>query len=92
MYHVALGMPVLVLAVPEYLYKLLQYGCLTPVAFRSKACRVVVVAIDFGVVLVIRVLGAKDCWTDTTCKVFNVVFPVERRDVRAAQGLSAVVA
>lgn len=53
--HVALRMPVLVDAIAIYLDELLEDRCLTTVAFLSKSCRVVIVAIHVAFVLVVAV-------------------------------------
>lgn len=58
--HVAFGMPVLVLAVPEDLDKLLQNGGLAAVAALRELGRIMVVAVDISVVFVVAVLGAED--------------------------------
>jgi hypothetical protein len=57
--HVTLGMPVLVLAVAEYLDKLFEDGSLAAAAALCKLGRVVVVAVDLAIVLIVAVLGAK---------------------------------
>ena len=82
----------LILPVPEDFYKLLQDGRLAAIASLCKSGRVVVVAIDIALVLIVAVLGAKDCRTDGTSKVLNVVFAIESSDIRAAKGATAVIA
>lgn len=48
-------------------------------------------AIDFAVVLIIGVLRTKDGGTDTTRKMLDMVFAVERGDVRSTQGFPAIM-
>lgn len=92
MYHVALGMPVLVLAIPVNLDKLLEYGRLAAVAPLGVAGRVVVVAVDVAVVLIVAILGTKDGGAERACEVVDVVLAVEGGDVGAAKGASALMA
>ncbi len=58
--HVALGVPVLVLAIPEDLDKLLKDGGLASAATLGELGGVVIVAVDAAVVFVVAVLGAED--------------------------------
>jgi len=91
-YHIAFGVPMLILTVSEYLDELFQNGCLATVAFRGKLCRVVVVTVNLAAVLVVRILGTKHRRTDTAGKVLDVVFAVKRRDVGATERLTAFMA
>jgi hypothetical protein len=79
--HIALGMPMLIHAIPEDLYELLQYGCLTSVALLRELGRVVVMAVHAAFVLVVGVLGAKNGRTYRTGEVLDVVLSVQRGDV-----------
>jgi hypothetical protein len=88
-YHVALGMPVLILAIAEYLDKLLKNGIVTSVTALSEAGGVVIVAIDAAVMFVVAVLCPKDGGTDGAGKVLDMVFPIECGYVRTAQSISA---
>lgn len=53
MNHVALRMPMLVLAIPENLDELLENFDMTSVAALSVACGIMVVAIDIITILII---------------------------------------
>lgn len=59
--HVTLGMPMLVLPVAKDLDKLLKYCRVTSIALLGELSRVVIVAVNLGIVLVVAVLGAEDC-------------------------------
>lgn len=83
--HVALGVPVLVLAVAKYLDKLLENGGMASVASLRKSGRVVVVAVDISFMFVVAILGAKNGGADGAGKVFNVVFAFEGGNVGATE-------
>ena len=74
----------LVLTVPKDLHKLLQNGHLASVAALCELCRVVVVAINVAVMLIIAVLRSKYCVAQRAGKVVDMVFSVEGGDVRAS--------
>ena len=82
----------LVLSISENLDKLLENGRLAAIAPLGKLGRVVVVAVDTALVLVVAVRGAEDGRTDGTGKVLDVVFAVKSGDVGAAQSLSTLEA
>ena len=84
-------MPVLVLAISKDLDKLLEDGRLAAIASLRELCRVVVVAVHIAVVLVVTVLRAKDGRTEGTSEMVHVVLPIQRRDVGAPEGSSALV-
>jgi hypothetical protein len=90
--HVALGVPVLVLAIAEDLDKLFEDGRLATVASLGKLGRVVVMAEDGTLVLVVAVGRAEDGGTDGAGEMFDVVFAIEGGNVGASQGLAAVEA
>ena len=79
--HVTLWVPVLVLTVAVDFDKLLQNRGPASSTLDRVTQRVVVVAKDLAVVLIVRVLGAKYRWTDGTSEVLDVVLVVERRDI-----------
>jgi hypothetical protein len=81
MYHVTFRVPMLVLTVPKYFHKLLQNGRLTSVTLRRKLCRIMVVTVDLPIVLVVGILRSKHGRTHTTCKVLDVILPVQGGDV-----------
>jgi hypothetical protein len=85
-------MPVLILAVPVDLYKLLEDGGPAASALCGVAERVVVVAIDHPIMFVVRVLRPKDGRADGTGKVLNVIFAVQGSDVASPKSLAAGVA
>jgi hypothetical protein len=74
-------MPVLVLAVPKDLDKLLEDSSVAAITSLCKMRRVVVVAVDLSVMLVVTILRTKNCRTDRAGKVFNVILPIDSRDV-----------
>jgi hypothetical protein len=82
-------MPVLIDSIPEDLDKLLENRGLAAITLLRKLCGIVVMAIDATLVLVVRVLGAKYCWAYAAGEVLDVVFPIQRCDVRASQCASA---
>lgn len=90
--HVALGMPVLVLAVSKDLDELLQDGRLAAVTPLGELRRVVVVAVYVTIVLVVTVLRSKNRGTERAGEMVYVVLSVEGRDVRATQRSAALVA
>ncbi len=63
----------LVFAVPEDLDKLLEDGCLAAVAALCKLGRVMIVAVDLTIMLVIAILGAKDGWAKRAGEVVHMV-------------------
>jgi len=79
----------LILPISEYLNKLLEDGCLTSIAALCELRRIVVVAIDFAVVLVVTVLRTKNGRTDRTGEVFDVIFALKGCNVRASQRATA---
>ena len=82
----------LIRAVPVDLYKLLQDCCLTSVASLRVLGRIMIMAIDFAFVLVVAILRAKNRWANGAGEVFNVVFPIQCCDVRAAKSTSTFIA
>ena len=83
--HVTFRMPVLVDAVTKDFDKLLQNRGLTAVASLRELGRIVVMAVDAAFVFVVRVLRPEDCRTNGAGEMLNVVFPLERSDVRPAK-------
>lgn len=62
-YHVTLGMPVLVLAIAKDLNKLLQDRVVATLTSLSKSCGVMVVTVHVALVLVVTVLCSENCRT-----------------------------
>jgi len=85
-------MPVLVLAVPENLHKLLKNGGLTAATSLRKLCGVMIMTIHLAVMLIVAVLGPKHRWTERASEVIDVVFSIERGDVGTPEGSAAFVA
>jgi hypothetical protein len=83
---------VLILTISEYFHELLQNRVLTASTALRKFCRVVVMAIYIAFVLVVAVLCPENGRTQGARKMFNVVFSIERSDVRAAKSASALIA
>jgi hypothetical protein len=73
--------PVLVLSIAKYLDKLFQNGNLAAVASLGELRRVVVVAVNVAVVLVVTVLRTKYRITERARKMVNVVLAVQSSDV-----------
>jgi hypothetical protein len=74
----------LVLSIAENLHELLQNRSVTAVASLGELRRVVVMAIYFALVLIVRVLCAKNCGTDRAGKMLNVVLAVQCGDIRSS--------
>lgn len=74
-------MPVLILVVPVNLHKLLQDGCSAARTANREAGRVMEVAKDLTVMLIVAVLGPEDCRTSGACKVLDVKFGTESGNV-----------
>lgn len=74
--HVALGVPVLVLAVPEYFDELLKDRRVAAIAPLGELRRVVVVAVDVAIVLVVAVRRPKDRRAHGASEVVHVVLAV----------------
>lgn len=53
----------LVLAVPEDLDELLQDGCLAAITALRKLGRIVIMAVNIPIVLIVTILGAEYCRT-----------------------------
>lgn len=87
--HVALRVPMLVLAVTENLNELFQNGGLAPVTALSEFCGIMEMAVYAAVVLIIAVLRPKHGRTNGACEVLDVVFTVEGGYVRTTQRATA---
>lgn len=74
-------MPVLVLTVAEYFDELLQNGVLTAITALRESCRVVIVAVDIALVLVVAVLGAEYCRAHGAGEMLDMILPIQRSDV-----------
>lgn len=79
--HVALGVPMLVLAIAIYLDKLLKDSSPATVAALSELRGVVVVAIHIAIVFVVTVLGAENGRAEGTREMVDMVLAFERRDI-----------
>ena len=66
----------LVLAVSEYFDKLFENRCLTSTAALRKLGGVMVMTVDFALVFIVTVLGAKDCRTDGTGEMLYMILPI----------------
>jgi len=84
-------MPVLILPIAVYFHKLLENCCLAAIAALRKLCRIMVVAVNVTVVLIIAVLRTKYCGTQGAGKMVDVVFAVQSCDVGTAQSSAALV-
>lgn len=79
----------LVLAISEYLDKLLQDGSLAPCTSLRETRRIVVMAIHVALMLVVAILCSKDCWADGAGEMLNVVLAIQRGNIRASKGTAA---
>lgn len=82
----------LVLPVAENLDKLFENGGMAAVTPLGELGRVMVVAVDVAIVLVVAVLRAKDGGAERTGEVLHVVLAVERGDVGASKGATTLEA
>ena len=80
----------LVLSVPENLYKLLQDCRMAAITSLCESGRIVEVAVDFAFVFVIAVFSTESCRTNRASEVINVVLVVESCDIGASQSTSAI--
>ena len=71
----------LILPISKDFHKLLENSDLATVALLCELCRVVVVAVDVAVMLVIAVLSAEYRIAEGTSKVVDMVLAVQRCDV-----------
>ena len=78
-------MPVLVLAVAEYLNELLQDCRLTTVTALRELSRIVVMTVDLAIVFVVTVLSPEHRWTERTSKVVYVILALQSGDVGPSQ-------
>lgn len=76
--HVAFRMPVLVLSISEYFNELFQDRGLTAAASLGELGRVMVMAINLAIMLIIAVLSTEYCWAKGAGEVIDVVFAIER--------------
>lgn len=72
--HIAFGMPALVPRIPVNFDELFQDCAVATHALGREASRVVIVTVDIVVVLIVRILRAKEGCADRTCKMLYVVF------------------
>jgi hypothetical protein len=79
-------MPVLILAISENLDKLFKYGGLTTITTLGELRRVMVMAKDLAVVLVVTVGGTENSWAHRTSEMLYMVLPVKCCNVRSSQG------
>lgn len=83
-YHVALGMPMLILPVSKDLDELLENGSLTASTPLCELRGVMVMAVHFPFVFVVAILCAKDCWAHGASEVLDVVFSFKGGNVGAS--------
>lgn len=81
----------LILAISHNLDELLEDRGLTAMALCRKLRGIVVMAVNLAIVLIIRILGAKDRRANAARKMLNVVFPVQGSNVGSAQSSPARV-
>ena len=80
----------LVLTVPEDFDELLKDRSLAAVAALCKSRRVVVVAIDIAIVLIIAVFCSESSRANRAGKVVDMVLAIERGYVRSTKGSTAI--
>jgi len=71
----------LVLTVSKNLNKLLQNGSLATTAALGELCRVVVMAVDLALMLVVAILGTKHSWAQRAGEVVNMILAVQGCDI-----------
>lgn len=78
----------LVLTIAKDLDELFQNGGLAAITFLSISGRVMVMTVDTAIVFIVTVLSPKNCGTNGTSEVFDVIFPIQSSYVRAPQSSS----
>ena len=78
-------MPVLILTITVNLDKLLEDCRLASETALSKLCRVMVMAVDLPLMLVVAILRSKYGWTHRAREVVHVVLLVEGGNVRTTK-------
>jgi len=58
----------------------------------SELCRVVVVAVDVALVLIVAVLGTENSRANGAREMLDMIFAIECCNVRGSQGLAASIA
>lgn len=82
----------LILSISKDLHELLEDCGLTTVASLSKLCRIVIMAVDFIVMLIVAVLRSKNSRTNGACEMLDVIFSIEGRNVRTTKRSLTLVA
>ena len=82
----------LILAIPENLNKLLEYGGLAAITSLSELGRVMIVAVDFSFVFVVAVLSAKYCRAQRASEMVDMILPVKSCDIGPAKGTATLMA
>lgn len=85
-------MPVLILTIPEDLYKLLQYRGSASVTPLCKLRRVVVMTVDFPFVFIVAVLRTENRRAHGTREMFNMIFSFQGRNVGSTKSAATVEA
>lgn len=78
-------MPVLILTISKDLHELLEDRGLTAIASLSELRRIMIMAVDFIVMLIVAVLGSKNRGTKRAREMFNVIFAIQGGDVRTTK-------
>lgn len=89
--HIALRMPVLILTIAEDFDKLFQDRSVTTMTALGELGGVMEMAVDLAFMLVIGVLCTKYSWTHGAGEMFDMVFTLQGRDIRAAQSTTTLV-
>lgn len=79
----------LILSIAEDFDELLQNCRVTAMTPLSELSGVMVMAIHLAFMLIVGVLSTKHCRTHGASEMFNVIFAIQGRDIRAAQGTTA---
>lgn len=82
----------LVLTISVDLYKLFQDRVLATMTSLSELCRIVVMAVDVALMLVVAILGAENGRANGACEMLDMIFAVECCDVGGSQGLTTSIA
>lgn len=84
MNHIALRVPMLVLAIAEDFDELFEDRGVTPVTPLGESGRIVIMTVYISFMFVVGVLSTKDCWTDGAGEMLNMIFAIEGCDVGAS--------
>lgn len=74
----------LVVAVAENFHELLQYCSVAAIAPLGESRGIMIVTIYIAFMLIVRVLGTEDSWTNRASEMFDVIFAIQGRYIGAS--------